>query len=96
MLKYMAIAAAIPHLPMRLVQVFEATGNRSLEIYLISTLFNLFVKYGGVRSIWARSNAALAPRFGVAKADLFLTGGVTAAMAATALFLVRHKLRIAR
>ncbi|ORY87838.1 hypothetical protein BCR37DRAFT_390353 [Protomyces lactucae-debilis] len=43
-LKYLAVAAAVPHLPDPLRRVLEATGKRPLEIYILSTLLNLVLK----------------------------------------------------
>lgn len=93
-LKYLLVNAALPYLPAAVTSALSFVGRRSLEVYVLSTLATMGLKYGGSKSIWARSTATMSRWIGTAGSDLVMSLGLTASMAVSARVFVEQRLRI--
>jgi predicted acyltransferase len=94
-LKYLAVEAVFPYLPAVVRSVLEAVGRRSLEVYVVSTLLTMLFKYGGdQKSVFARGVTVLKKFVGQAASDFLMSASLTAIVAASAVSLVSHRIRL--
>lgn len=93
-LKYLAVEALFPYLPDMIKSVLEAVGRRSLEVYVVSTLLTMMLKYGGDQSIFSRGICFLKKVVGQAGSDFFMSLSLTGLVAASAVSMVSHRIRL--
>lgn len=93
-LKYVAVEALVPYLPEGIRMVLEAVGRRSLEIYILSMLATMGLNYGGEGSLRSRGIRWFGQSFGSAGGDVVVCGSLVAAMAGSAVLLVKNRLRL--
>lgn len=93
-LKYLAVEALVPYLPGAIQSLLEAVGQRSLEVYIISTLLTIALKFGGEQSIFSRVTRSAQNAIGQAGLDVAVSLGLTGVVAASARSLVSHRIRL--
>lgn len=93
-LKYFAMDAAYPYLPEIVKSVLEAVGRRSLEVYVVSSLLTMLLKYGGERSLFSRGIRSMKKFIGEAGSDFLMSWSLTGVVAASAVSMVSHRVRL--
>ena len=93
-LKYLAVERAIPYLPSTIQTMLLAVGKRSLEVYIVSTLLTMLLKFGGEQSLMDRGLRLIGSVTGPAGADYIISLGLTGIVAASAQFMVSQNLRL--
>jgi predicted acyltransferase len=93
-LKYLALEGALPYLPTTIKSLLVAVGNRSLEVYAISTLLTMLLRIGGQQSCVARGMRLIGRATGTASADFIIGMGLTGIVAASAKFMVSRNLKL--
>uniref|UniRef100_A0A060TCY5 ARAD1D39380p n=1 Tax=Blastobotrys adeninivorans TaxID=409370 RepID=A0A060TCY5_BLAAD len=91
MIKYGAVAAAVPHLPEPVTYALSCMGRRSIEVFFSSALLHNVL---GRWDLWNRLKAKLAEYVGMTAADLLMVGANNALMAFLATVYVKYGLRI--
>ena len=93
-LKYLAVEALVPYLPEMVQSLLVDVGRRSLEVYVVSTLLTMMVKYGGNESIYSRGKRVFKKLVGQAGSDLFMSLTLTGLVAASAKVMVAQRVRL--
>jgi len=94
MLKYLAVEALVPYLPKLVQSLLVDVGRRSLEVYIVSTLLTIMVRYGGDRGLYSRGKRFLENVIGQASSELVMNLTITGLVAASAKFMVSQKIRL--
>jgi len=93
-LKYLAVEVLIPYIPETIQSLLEVVGKRPLEVYVVSTLLTMILKYGGEQSLFSRATRFSGKEFGRAMPDLVVSLGVVGTVAACAKSMVSHHIRL--
>lgn len=93
-LKYLIVQSCAPMMPEPLLRTLRCCGQRSLEVYLLSTILEIGLLHGGAASIWERSLSFMSQYMTRTIADFILSTSFTAVMAGAAVFMVTCRIKL--